>query len=109
MTCGVEQWLARQTHNLKVGGSNPPSATKKEDEMLIRFGNCADLIPEKCDWCQKEFVEDDNIVVTLRSSKSSEYDPSGNIDFNWDDIEVSAYHGKERRDSFSCFEHHCLG
>ena len=26
--CGVEQWSARRAHNSKVGGSNPPSATK---------------------------------------------------------------------------------
>ncbi len=25
--CGVEQRLARQSHNLEVGGSNPPPAT----------------------------------------------------------------------------------
>ena len=24
----MEQWLARESHNLKVGGSNPPPATK---------------------------------------------------------------------------------
>lgn len=26
--CGIEQWLAHESHNLKVGGSNPPPATK---------------------------------------------------------------------------------
>ena len=26
--CGVEQWPARQAHNLEVGGSNPSPATK---------------------------------------------------------------------------------
>ena len=25
--CGMEQWLAFESHNLNVGGSNPPPAT----------------------------------------------------------------------------------
>ncbi len=29
--CGVEQWLARQAHNLKVAGSNPAPTTRRED------------------------------------------------------------------------------
>lgn len=35
--CGIEQWLARQPHKLKVAGSNPAPASKKLFEVLVRL------------------------------------------------------------------------
>ena len=42
--CGVEQWLARQSHKLKVGGSIPPPATKDLILKLL-FLSKKDLSP----------------------------------------------------------------
>ena len=36
--CGIEQRLAYQAHNLEVGGSNPPPATKWRDSSVGRVG-----------------------------------------------------------------------
>ena len=35
--CGVEQWLARQAHNLKAIGSIPIPATKKNSIGYIKL------------------------------------------------------------------------
>ena len=32
----VEQWLAHQAHNLKVGGSNPPPATNRVELKYVK-------------------------------------------------------------------------
>ena len=38
--CGVEQWLARETHNLKVVGSNPSPATLSLENDNSLSNNC---------------------------------------------------------------------
>lgn len=42
--CGLEQWSARESHKLKVTGSNPVPASKSVSE--IKSGTQTKLIPE---------------------------------------------------------------
>ena len=55
--CGVEQWLARQSHKLKVGGSIPPPAT-------TNFGsNC-------CSFLKRPVIREPHLVFNFHFESS---------------------------------------